>query len=231
MSISGLVLNRPGIDSTGLFGATSSTAVIRDVGLEGGSVNGATDTASLAGNNAGTISGSYSNMSVTGTANTGGLVGNNSGTVSNSYASGAVTGTNTVGGLVGVNSGALTNNYATGAVTGSSNTGGLAGASTGSATGNFWDTVTSGQATSAAGTGLTTTQMKSPASYTSAAWDQANTWIIYDTYTYPLLRAFMTPLQVNFALNNSKTYDGTSTFTASGVTANRSGAYASLLAL
>ncbi|OHV98798.1 hypothetical protein AKG95_06305, partial [Janthinobacterium lividum] len=227
--ISGLVLNRPGIDSTGLFGATSSTAVIRDVGLEGGSVNGATDTASLAGNNAGTISGSYSNMSVTGTANTGGLVGNNSGTVSNSYASGAVTGTNTVGGLVGVNSGALTNNYATGAVTGSSNTGGLAGASTGSATGNFWDTVTSGQATSAAGTGLTTTQMKSPASYTSAAWDQANTWIIYDTYTYPLLRAFMTPLQVNFALNNSKTYDGTSTFTASGVTANRSGAYASLL--
>ncbi|WP_454775913.1 YDG domain-containing protein [Janthinobacterium tructae] len=227
--ISGLVLNRPGIDSTGLFGATSSTAVIRDVGLEGGSVNGATDTATLVGNNAGTISGSFSTMSVTGTANTGGLVGNNSGTVSNSYASGAVTGTNTVGGLVGVNSGALTNNYATGAVTGSSNTGGLAGASTGSATGNFWDTVTSGQATSAAGTGLTTTQMKSPASYTAAAWDQANTWIIYDTYTYPLLRAFMTPLQVNFALNNSKTYDGTSTFTASGVTANRSGAYASLL--
>ncbi|PIG30274.1 filamentous hemagglutinin family protein [Janthinobacterium sp. 35] len=227
--ISGLVLNRPGIDSTGLFGATSSTAVIRDVGLDGGSVNGATDTATLVGNNAGTISGSYSTMSVTGTANTGGLVGNNSGTVSNSYATGAVNGTNTVGGLVGVNSGALTNNYANGAVTGSSNTGGLAGASTGSATGNFWDTATSGQATSAAGTGLTTTQMKSPASYTAATWDLAGTWIIYDTYTYPLLRAFMTPLQVNFAANNSKTYDGTSTFTATGVTANRSGAYASLL--
>lgn len=227
--ISGLVLNRPGIDSTGLFGASSSTAVIRDVGLDGGSINGATDTGTLVGNNAGTISGSYSTMSVTGTANTGGLVGNNSGTVSNSYASGAVTGTNTVGGLVGVNSGTLTNNYATGAVTGSSNTGGLAGASTGSATGNFWDTATSGQATSAAGTGLSSTPMKSLATYTAATWDLANTWIIYDTNTAPLLRSFMTPLQVNFAANNSKTYDGTSTFTASGVTASRSGAYASLL--
>ncbi|MBH2072518.1 MAG: hypothetical protein I8H90_26770, partial [Burkholderiales bacterium] len=227
--ISGLVLNRPGIDNTGLFGVTTNTATIGNVGLDGGSVNGATDTGTLVGNNAGTISGSYSTMSVTGTANTGGLVGNNSGTVSISYATGAVNGTNTVGGLVGLNSGALTNNYATGAVTGSSNTGGLAGASTGSATGNFWDTATSGQATSAAGTGLTTAQMKSPATYTAALWDQANTWIIYDSNTYPLLRAFMTPLQVNFALNNSKTYDGTSTFTASGVTANRSGAYASLL--
>ncbi|WP_332876065.1 YDG domain-containing protein, partial [Massilia sp. S19_KUP03_FR1] len=227
--ISGLVLNRPGIDNTGLFGVTSSTATIGNVGLDGGSVNGATNTGTLVGNNAGTISGSYSTMSVTGTANTGGLVGNNSGTVSISYATGAVNGTNTVGGLVGVNSGALTNNYATGAVTGSSNTGGLAGASTGSATGNFWDTATSGQATSAAGTGLSTTAMKSPATYTAATWDLAGTWIIYDTNTYPLLRAFMTPLQVNFAANNSKAYDGTSTFTASGVTANRSGAYASLL--
>ncbi|WP_219115964.1 YDG domain-containing protein [Janthinobacterium sp. UMAB-56] len=227
--ISGLVLNRPGIDNTGLFGATSGTAVIRDVGLDGGSVNGAKDTGTLVGNNAGTISGSYSTMSVTGTVNTGGLVGNNSGTVSNSYASGAVDGSNTVGGLVGVNSGALTKNYATGAVTGSSSTGGLAGTSTASATGNFWDTSTSGQATSAAGTGLTTAQMKSLATYTAATWDQANTWIIYDTNTYPLLRAFMTPLQVNFAANNSKTYDGTSTFTASGVTASRPVAYASLL--
>ncbi|OBV40089.1 YDG domain-containing protein [Janthinobacterium psychrotolerans] len=227
--ISNLSLNRPGIDSTGLFGATSSTAVIRDVGLDGGSVNGATATGTLVGNNAGTISGSYSTMSVTGTANTGGLVGNNSGTVSNSYASGAVSGTNTVGGLAGVNSGALSNNYATGVVTGSSNTGGLAGASTGSATGNFWDTATSGQASSAAGTGLGTTAMKSQATYTAATWDLANTWIIYDSLSYPLLRAFMTPLQVNFAANNSKAYDGTSTFTASGVTASRLGAYASLL--
>ncbi|OYO25476.1 S-layer family protein, partial [Janthinobacterium sp. PC23-8] len=141
-----------------------------------------------------------------------------SGTVSNSYASGAVTGTNTVGGLVGVNSGALTNNYATGAVTGSSNTGGLAGASGGSDSGNFWDLTTSSINTSAAGTGLSTTAMKSTASYTAAAWDLSSTWIVYDSNTYPLLRAFMTPLQVTFASNASKTYDGTSNWAALGAT-------------
>ncbi|PIG30276.1 filamentous hemagglutinin family protein [Janthinobacterium sp. 35] len=216
--ISGLVVNRPGTDYAGLFGATSSSAIVRNVGLEGGSITGHDDTGALVGNNAGTISGSYSTMSLTGTANTGGLVGSNSGTVSNSYASGTVSGVTNVGGLVGLNSGTLTNNYATGAVSGTLDVGGLVGANSGSGSGNFWDATTTGQATSATGTGLTTTQMKALSTYSGAAWDLASTWIVYDSNTYPLLRAFMTPLQVTFASNASKTYDGTSSWTAPGAT-------------
>ncbi|MBH2067593.1 MAG: filamentous hemagglutinin N-terminal domain-containing protein [Burkholderiales bacterium] len=219
--ISGLVVNRPGTDYAGLFGATSGTAIVRNVGLEGGSITGRDNTGALVGNNAGIVSGNYSTASVTGSTDVGGLVGSNSGTVSNSYASGAVSGGTDVGGLVGLNSGTLSNNYATGAVSGTASVGGLVGANSGgTATGNFWDTTTTGQATSATGTGtgLTTAQMKLLATYSGASWDLASTWIVYDTNTYPLLRAFMTPLQVTFASNASKTYDGTSSWTAPSFT-------------
>ncbi|WP_426086115.1 YDG domain-containing protein [Janthinobacterium sp. PSPC1-1] len=217
--ISGLVVNRPSTDYAGLFGATSSTAIVRNVGLEGGSITGRDNTGALVGNNAGIVSGNYSTASVTGSTDVGGLVGSNSGTVSNSYASGTVSGGTDVGGLVGLNSGTLSNNYATGAVSGILNVGGLVGANSGgTATGNVWDTTTTGQATSATGTGLSTAQMKSLATYSGASWDLSSTWIVYDTNTYPLLRAFMTPLQVTFASNASKTYDGTSNWTAPGYT-------------
>ena len=218
--ISGLVVNRPGTDYAGLFGATSGTAIVRNVGLEGGSITGRDNTGALVGNNAGIVSGNYSTASVTGSTDVGGLVGSNSGTVSNSYASGTVSGGTDVGGLVGLNSGTLSNNYATGAVSGILNVGGLVGANSGSGsgTGNFWDPATTGQATSATGTGLTTAQMKLLATYSGASWDLASTWIVYDTNTYPLLRAFMTPLQVTFASNASKTYDGTSNWTAPSFT-------------
>ncbi|WP_454775319.1 YDG domain-containing protein [Janthinobacterium tructae] len=214
--ISGLVVNRPGTNYAGLFGATSSTAIVRNVGLEGGSITGKNATGALVGNNAGIVNGNYSTMSVTGSTDVGGLVGSNSGTVSNSYASGTVSGETDVGGLVGLNSGTLTNNYATGAVSGTLDVGGLVGANSGSGSGNFWDTTTTGQATSA--TGLTTAQMKALSTYSGAAWDLSSTWIVYDTNTYPLLRAFMTPLQVTFASNASKTYDGTSSWTAPSYT-------------
>ncbi len=219
--ISGLVVNRPGTDYAGLFGATSGAAIVRNVGLEGGSITGRNNTGALVGNNAGIVSGNYSTASVTGSTDVGGLVGSNSGTVSNSYASGAVSGGTDVGGLVGLNSGTLSNNYATGAVSGTASVGGLVGANSGgTATGNFWDTTTTGQATSATGTGtgLTTAQMKLLSTYSGASWDLASTWIVYDTNTYPLLRAFMTPLQVTFASNASKTYDGTSSWTAPSFT-------------
>ncbi|WP_219137188.1 YDG domain-containing protein, partial [Janthinobacterium sp. UMAB-60] len=216
--ISGLVVNRPGTDYAGLFGATSSTAIVRNVGLEGGSITGKDATGALVGNNAGIVSGNYSTASVTGSTDVGGLVGNNSGAVSNSYASGTVSGVTDVGGLVGLNSGTLTNNYATGAVSGTLSVGGLVGANSGgTATGNFWDTTT-GQLTSATGTGLTTAQMKALSTYSGAAWDLSSTWIVYDSNTYPLLRAFMTPLQVTFAAGVTKTYDGTANWAAPSFT-------------
>ncbi|WP_426056732.1 YDG domain-containing protein [Janthinobacterium sp. PSPC2-1] len=216
--VSGLVINRPGTNFAGLIGATSSTAIVRNIGLEGGSITGKNGTGALIGSNLGTVSGSFSTASVSGATQVGGLVGANGvgSTITNSYASGAVTGTGTIGGLVGLNTGSLINNYASGAITGGSVSGGLAGSNsgTGTTTGNFWDTTTSGQATSATGTGLSSAQMKLLSTYSGAAWDLAGAWIVYDTYTYPLLRAFMTPLQVTFASNTSKTYDGTATWAA-----------------
>ena len=234
-TIYGLVINRPNSNYSGLFGATSGTAIVRNIGLEGGSVTGSSTAGALVGANLGLVDGSYSTVSVTGGGSQiGGLVGLNGitsgvpGLVSNSYASGAVTGTGIVGGLVGSNSGTLTNNYASGTVTGGNTRGGLSGASNGTASGNFWDITLSGTATSGAGTGLTTTQMKTLANFSGAGWDLAGKWISYDGNSAPLLRAFMTPLQVSFASNVSKTYDGTSTWTPPAVTNSDAYAYALL---
>ena len=234
-TIYGLVINRPNSNYSGLFGATSGTAIVRNIGLEGGSVTGSSTAGALVGANLGLVDGSYSTVSVTGGGSQiGGLVGLNGitsgvpGLVSNSYASGAVTGTGIVGGLVGSNSGTLTNNYASGTVTGGNTRGGLSGASNGTASGNFWDITLSGTATSGAGTGLTTTQMKTLANFSGAGWDLAGKWISYDGNSAPLLRAFMTPLQVSFASNVSKTYDGTSIWTPPAVTNSDAYAYALL---
>ncbi|KAB8042756.1 YDG domain-containing protein [Janthinobacterium aquaticum] len=218
--ISGLVINRPSNSYGGLFGVTSGTAIVRNVGLEGGSVIAGDAAGALVGLNQGLVDGSYSTGSVSGGTQVGGLVGGNGapGIVSNSYASGAVSGTSYIGGLVGTSSGTLTNNYASGTVTGGNSIGGLTSFSNGAASGNFWDTTTSAVPNSAAGTGLSTAQMKLLSTYTGPGWNLASTWIVYDTNTYPLLRAFMTPLQVTFASNATKTYDGTSNWTAPGAT-------------
>ena len=225
-TISGLVVNRPSTDFSGLFGYISNGASVRNVGLEGGSITGRDYTGALVGaNQGGTVSGNFSTVNVTGNNFVGGLVGNSTGTISNNYASGAVTGVDGVGGLLGSNVGSVSNNYATGQVTGSTNTGGLLGYNFGSGSGNFWDTTTSGRVTSATGIGLTTAQMQLLSTYSAPGWDLASTWIVYDTYTYPLLRAFMTPLQVRFAANASKTYDATTTgWTVPGYTLSNANA-------
>ncbi|WP_257572041.1 S-layer family protein, partial [Janthinobacterium sp. UMAB-60] len=218
-TISGLVVNRPSTDFSGLFGYISNGASVRNVGLEGGSITGRDYTGALVGaNQGGTVSGNFSTVNVTGNNFVGGLVGNSTGTINNNYASGAVTGIDGVGGLLGSNVGSVINNYSTGQVTGSTNTGGLLGYNFGSGSSNFWDATTSGIATSATGTGLSTAQMKLLSTYSAPGWNLASTWIVYDTNTYPLLRAFMTPLQVTFASNASKTYDGTNSWAAPGYT-------------
>jgi hypothetical protein len=62
-------------------------------------------------------------------------------------------------------------------------------------------------------TGLDTAGMKLQSNFST--WDLAGTWIIYDTFTNPLLRSFMTPLTVT-ANNITKAYDGLAS-TATGV--------------
>jgi len=113
----------------------------------------------------------------------GGLIGdNNRGTISNSYAAGKVYGPyyylRQVGGLAGRNStGTIQNCFSSGRVEAgySTNVGGFLGYSAGgSVTNCFWDKDTSQQNGSAGGAGVvgkTTTEMKTRATFTAAAWD------------------------------------------------------------
>ncbi|NMM26791.1 MAG: filamentous hemagglutinin N-terminal domain-containing protein, partial [Glaciimonas sp.] len=132
-TISNLTTNQTGANSIGLFGLSSSTSVIRNVGLVGGSVAGGTGNyvGGLVGYNQGTISNSYATGGVSSGSGyyVGGLVGYNTGTISNSYATGGVSSGSgsSVGGLVGSNHGPVNNSYATGSVTGGSYVGGLVG--------------------------------------------------------------------------------------------------------
>ncbi|MFZ3308599.1 MAG: filamentous hemagglutinin N-terminal domain-containing protein, partial [Xanthobacteraceae bacterium] len=128
-TISNLTIDQPTGATVGLFGeifgASSTTVVVQNVGLVGGSVTGLDDVGGLVGYlSQGTISQSYSQATVTalnpgypGTA--GGLVGLNYGTISASFATGNVTGYNdaALGGLAGENAGTISNAYATGSVT------------------------------------------------------------------------------------------------------------------
>ncbi len=184
-----------------------------------GSVAGVGYVGGLVGYNAGTITDSYATGKVVGDMPAGGLVGRNTGTITDSYATGAVEGDYLLGsyngGLVGTNSGTITDSYATGAVEGRY-TGGLvaANAGTGTITNSFWDTQTSGQSSSAGGTGKTSAEMKQLATF--SAWDIDNTegtgktWRIYDGYTYPLLRYFLTTATATVD-NTSMVYNGSTT--------------------
>ena len=119
--ISDLHIDRPTIRGVGLFASADSTAVLRNVAMEGGSVSGDYNVGGLVGHNAGgTIESSYASGSVTGTHDyVGGLVGyNDGGTIESSHASGSVNGDDRVGGLVGSSSGTIQNSHASGEVEG-----------------------------------------------------------------------------------------------------------------
>jgi hypothetical protein len=147
-----------------------------------GSVNGSSAVGGLVGCNwYGTVSNCYSTGSVSGSGiYVGGLVGSNDGNISNSYSTGSVNGNDAVGGLVGRNDGNISNSYSTGSVNGSGDyggyVGGLVGGNNGTVSNSFWDTQTSGQSTSSGGTGKTTAQMKTKATFTNAGWDFVTIW-------------------------------------------------------
>lgn len=133
-----------------------------------------------------TISGSYARGSVIGDTFVGGLVGRNEHTISNSYSAGSVSGTQYIGGLTGANLGTISNSYATGSVSGSSDFGGLSGYNNYAVLNSFWNTETSGQASSAGGTGKTTSEMKTLSTFSTWGTD-----IVLDsslTDVYPQLR-------------------------------------------
>ena len=117
----------------GLFGATRSAAVIRNLEMVAVLVTGTDNVGGLAGSNGGAVSGCYATGKVSGDDIVGGLVGANldDGSASASYSTVQVTGDDRVGGLAGSNRGEVTAAYATGRVVGDTEAGGLLGRNTG----------------------------------------------------------------------------------------------------
>jgi hypothetical protein len=177
-----------------------------------GTVSGDWEAGGLVGSNReGSITNCYSTGTVNGNWYVGGLVGLNgfSGSVTNCYSTGTVDGTgNRAGGLVGLNYGDITNCYSAGTVDGDDYVGGLVGEnveyggiSWGSITSCFWDVETSGQTTSDGGTGKTTAEMQTAATFIAEGWDfvgetvngAEDIWWIDEGKDYPRLRWELTP--------------------------------------
>ena len=209
------------------YGSISNSYATGQVTAAGDLVGG------LVGNhlNGAAISISYATGHVSGADKVGGLVGYAYGAVSNSYASGNVAGNSDVGGLIGYDYNTpIDNSYAMGLATGGSNVGGLIGFNaSGVVSHSFWNTANAvgvNGVTTTGATGLDSVQLQTGANFTSAtaanggvdpAWDFADTWILYEGHTAPLLRVFMTPLTAT-AGSTSKTYDGTAFTGGNGVT-------------
>jgi hypothetical protein len=146
----------------------------------------------LVGKNAWRIEKSKASGSVVGIGSdiqVGGLVGYHAHTIYYSYATGSVTenGAKGSGGLVGVDSGTIECSYSIGTVFGSGTIGGLVGRRVNDppAFASFWDTQASGQSDSDGGTGKTTAEMKTYATFYDAGWDFNSIWGIDESATDP----------------------------------------------
>ena len=112
----------------GLFGQISGEQVrVKNLGLENVSIIGGNNSrylGGLSGQNYGTISNCYANISISGQDRVGGLCGFNEGTINNCYVTGSISGGGAdpwrLGGLCGENGGTISNCYATTSVTGGS---------------------------------------------------------------------------------------------------------------
>ncbi|MDH4268939.1 MAG: hypothetical protein OEV52_01345 [Dehalococcoidia bacterium] len=199
--ICNLSFNSGFVSSVGLFGYLGSGGKISEVGVENVNVTAGRQVGGLVGVSAGTISNSYSSGRLTGRFNVGGLAGwKLHGAISKSYSTCSVSGEWLVGGLVGeLGWSSVSKCYSTGSVNGHKYVGGLVGLSVeGIVSNSFWDTEISGQATSDGGTGKTTAEIKSIATFSSAGWNiiavanpsirnTAYIWNIVDGHTYPFL--------------------------------------------
>ena len=239
-AVSNLFVYRTGSPLAGFFGQTKSTANIRNVGLvdvyirdynEGSYLGG------LVGLNYGTISNTY----VTGLVRAakpgvgtpaiayglGGLVGTNAGTISNSYSTASISTIvpNTadlgsqlkIGALVGVNTGTIRSSYAAGEFF-SNGSAGFVGLNSGTVASSYWESKTSsapGTVYSLTGNTVLAgadTNPLSQAAYT--ALDFASTWTMYGGYSRPLLRTFLTPVNLQLVAGSAKVYDGTTDYAA-----------------
>ncbi len=147
----------------------------------------------------------------------GGVVGKTeeSHSISDCYSTGNISGYQDVGGIVGdlYDSEPLMNCYSTGSVSGRFAIGGAVGTNYSSSVINsFWDTITSGQTGSRGGTGKSTGEMQTLATFTT--WDFENgidddIWVIDENDEYPKLAWSVKKLSysaTNGTLNDSLQY-------------------------
>ena len=190
--IRGLYINRPENHGVGLFHTLAATAVVVNVGIEGGSITGAHYVGGLAGGNwSESVSACYSTAAVSGLSRIGSLIGINRGFIDACYATGPVQGDHFIGGLVGRNyKGVIQECYAAGPVSGNGWVGGLTGnAVEAEAIACFWDVTTSGTSFSAGGTGEPTERLLLPGTYTASGWDFTAIWDIARGKGYPRLKS------------------------------------------
>ncbi len=115
------------------------------------------------------------------------------GWISDSYSTGTVDCNNKVfeaGGFIGNNARIANRDYSTGKILNpTTDYGGLMGKNTASVGNCFWDTETSQLLISAAGTGKTTSEMKTLTTFTSAGWNFTTVWSLSPNYNdgYPNL--------------------------------------------
>ncbi|WP_304065229.1 beta strand repeat-containing protein [Megamonas hypermegale] len=168
------------------------------------SAGNSTNVGGIIGNNAGTVDQVFNTImnkdgsegSVTGKENVGGLIGTNSGTLSNAYNTSTVTGTTNVGNAIGnnENNGKAENIYATndkGKLIGAGNT------AKNSYTFVAGDTTADNQLTKEE-------QQKAEGRYNFTTKNDGKTWKFYDGSTTPLLKVFLTKVEVtdpNFVYN------------------------------
>jgi len=207
-SISNLTINRSSnSNNTGLFGWALVTT-IRNLGLTNVKIIGHNSVGPLIGLAHSTeISNCYATSgTVIGNSQVGGLVGYLYGyaSITNSYSNvDNVTGSSYyIGGLAGyIENSTILNSYSTGSVVSTSYRGGLVGSLSASLApiDSFYDKTTSGQSDTGKGTGKTTAEMKTLATFTdttttglSTSWDFDTIWNIDSTSTinsgYPYLR-------------------------------------------
>ena len=191
-----------GISYLGLF-CYLEGAEVRDLGVVDVDIAGADSyVGGLAGYNLGSlVTRCYSTGTVVaGQVHVGGLIGYNRGRLTESYSTATVLGDWLVGGLTGDNWGTVTNCYSVGAVSAmstwaSQKAGGLIPGNWGTVTDCFWDVQTSGQTASAGGTGKTTPEMQTAATFINAGWDFLNEttngtediWMMRAVAGYPIL--------------------------------------------
>jgi len=222
-----LTIYRPDRWWVGLL-SVGKGAIIRDIGLVGGSIEGDRYVGGLVGNHThdGTVRNAFSTSKVSGSFVVGGLIGRTEDAkIINSYAAGDVnlSGYNG-GGLVGSGQRAssFNNSYAAGEVTGAGTIGGLVGniddvvsiKNSYYATTNADGNSVNNDYDNTIGSGQTYANLTKPGTF--GAWGSdiddkgstGTTWRIYDGHTLPILRSFLTPVTVTPDDASNKTYDG-----------------------